>query len=155
VLTAQEVEITQFLNTWEAKIAEYKNEAQLAEQDMMNKHQSDLLALEQDLRLSLPLFVRTNPKILNLKKMVEVMAKQKEFVQAEKIKSQITILEDFELRKCEEQKEQKIIYILSQLAGKQKNEINGLKKRVSAGYASLLQARDTEKIQYTSSQKQG
>jgi len=147
VLTAQDVEVTQFIEAWEGKIAEYKNEAKIAEQDMMNKHQSDLYSLEQDLRLSLPLFVRTNPKILNLKKMVEVMAKQKEFVQAEKIKSQINLLEEVELRKCEEQKEQKIMYILSQLAGKQKNEINGLKKRVSAGYASLLQARDTEKIQ--------
>ena len=137
----------QFIEAWEAKIGEYKNEARIAEQDMMDKHQSDLIALEEDLRLSLPLFVRTNPKILNLKKMVEVMAKQKEFVQAEKIKSQIILLEEFELRKCEEQKEQKIMHILSQLAGKQRNEINGLKKRVSAGYASLLQARDTEKIQ--------
>jgi len=147
VLAAQDVEVTQFIEAWEAKIAEYKNEAKIAEQDMMNKHQTDLYSLEQDLRLSLPLFVRTNPKILNLKKMVEVMAKQKEFVQAEKIKLQVALLEEVELRKCEEQKEQKIMYILSQLAGKQRNEINGLKKRVSAGYASLLQARDTEKIQ--------
>jgi len=144
VMASQHMEAEKFVEEWNDRIGEYKREAKEAEQEMMNKHNADLNALEQDLRASLPLFLRTSPKILNLKKMIDTLAKQKEFVQADRLRIQCARLEDEELMKSEEQKENKIVFILTQLASKQKNELNGLKKRVSTGYASLLKSRDTE-----------
>ena len=144
VMASQHMEAEKFVEEWNDRISEYKREAKEAEQEMMNKHNADLNALEQDLRASLPLFLRTSPKILNLKKMIDTLAKQKEFVQADRLRIQCARLEDEELMKSEEQKENKIVFILTQLASKQKNELNGLKKRVSTGYASLLKSRDTE-----------
>ena len=144
VMASQHMEAEKFVEEWNDRIGEYKRVAKEAEQEMMNKHNADLNALEQDLRASLPLFLRTSPKILNLKKMIDTLAKQKEFVQADRLRIQCARLEDEELMKSEEQKENKIVFILTQLASKQKNELNGLKKRVSTGYASLLKSRDTE-----------
>jgi len=144
VVVSQNIEIEKFNEDWDIRIREYKKEVQSAEHEMMNKHNADLNALEQDLRASLPLFLRTSPKILNLKKMIDTLAKQKEFVQADKLRIQCARLEEEELMKSEEQKENKIVFILTQLASKQKNELNGLKKRVSTGYASLLKSRDSD-----------
>lgn len=125
-------------------MTEFKEEAHTAERDMLKKHETDLSILEQDLMTSLPLFVRTSPKILNIKKMIENLAKQKEFVQADQLRGQCALLEEEEVRKAEEQKEKKISFILTQLAGKQKMELSGLKKRVSTGYFELVKAREAD-----------
>lgn len=140
----QNTELQQFIETWDKRITEYKQEAHMVEQEMIKKHDMDLSNLEQDLRISLPLFVRTSPKIVNIRKMVETLAKQNEFVQAEKLKAQLSMLEDEELRKSEEQKEKKLMFILMQLASKQKNELAGLQKRISTGFLELLKSKDLE-----------
>jgi hypothetical protein len=141
---SQSNEAQAFLDAWEKKIAEFKEEAHTAEKDMLKKHEMDLSILEQDLMNSLPLFVRTSPKILNIKKVIENLAKQKEFVQADQLRGQCEQLEEEEVRKAEEQKEKKVSFILMQLAGKQKMELSGLKKRVSTGYFELIKARETD-----------
>lgn len=141
---SQSVEAQAFVDAWEKKMAEFKDEAQGAEIDMMKKHEMDLGILEQDLRISLPLFVRTSPQILNIKKMIENLAKQKEFVQADQLRAQCAFLEDEEVKKAEDQKEKKIGFILTQLASKQKNELSGLKKRVATGYFELVKAREVD-----------
>jgi hypothetical protein len=141
---AQCAELDLFNDQWNIKVIQYREEAELAEKEMIVKHEADLGALEKDLIASLPLFVRTSPKILNVKKMIDTLAKQKEFVQADKLKAQLAMLEEEEFRKSEDQKEKKVIHILMQLASKQKNELAGLKKRAATGYAELLKARDGE-----------
>lgn len=127
---------------------EYEEEAHNIEEQMNDKHKKDYNTMDEDLRNSLPIKPKVSPQHLNYKKVLENLARQGEYVEAQKIKVMCEVLEKEEIARAKEERETKIKFILNQLITRQQSEFKVLKKRVEAGRSELVKARQLEFDKY-------
>ncbi len=88
--------------------------------------------LRNSLEQQLPPKPKLSPELLNLKKIQESLAKQKDYAEAHKVQQRAFELEKQEQGKYEAAREQKIAAKESQLAQKQNIELQALKKRIAS-----------------------
>ena len=140
----QSVEFQNFNEFWDKKINEYEDEAEKIESQMFEKHKNELTTLEAELTQSLPLKLKISPQRLNYLKIIDNLAKQKEYGEAHKIKLIADALESKERDEALQLREFKIKNMLNHTQYKHYQEIQVLQKRRGTARDELNKNRSIE-----------
>lgn len=104
--------------------------------------------MRQELEKTISLKYKESSELLNLKKMEEHMAKQKNYVEAHKVQCKINAMDKEESDNWVIMRANKIDTALSQLRAKQNNEMTALKKRISTSRDEQNKDRKFEEERY-------
>lgn len=129
---AHMLEFQQFNMVWDKKMMAYEENAEKLIASMKERHAAELKAFQQRLisKTSAPKFSK---ELLNLRKIQEALAKQKDYVEAAKIKKKADELEAWELEKWTNQKQAEMYQKEMRFKHKLKSELVALKKRILTG----------------------
>eukprot|EP01017_Pseudomicrothorax_dubius_P038211 TRINITY_DN5696_c0_g1_i3.p1 TRINITY_DN5696_c0_g1~~TRINITY_DN5696_c0_g1_i3.p1 ORF type:complete len:257 (-),score=97.21 TRINITY_DN5696_c0_g1_i3:129-899(-) len=137
-------EFNQFNDFWDKKMQEFNEEAAKAEHEMTSRHQEELAKFEEELNNSLATKPKDSAELLNLRKIEENMARQKDYIEAHKVQQKCLMLEQEELEKWSLVREGKIRNQITLLTNKQSQELTALRKRVSSAQEEQRKARSVE-----------
>ena len=117
---------------WDQKELEYKERAQRLLSDMKVRHQGEMQIEQQRLVSKQP-----NPKfskeLLNYRRIQDHLAKQRNYVEAHRIKLKADTLETWELDKMKNKRQQDMFQKEAKFKHRQKQELRALKQRIVAG----------------------
>jgi len=137
-------EFKEFNEFWDKKMEEFNEQARTIEEQMIYRHQEEMTKFIEELDMSIPTKPRDSAEILNLRKLQQILAKQKDYIEAHKIQQQCMKLERQEVEKWATVREQKIRNQKAQLEKKQNNELNAIKKRIVTGQEEQRKARSLD-----------
>jgi hypothetical protein len=144
LMVSQVNEMNEFNEFWDQKVKEFEEQASSVENEMLLKQKHSLIIKEDELRRGITMKRRASSQYLSYRKSFENLVKQKEFVEAERIKAVCEEYERAELSKAYNEKEYKIKASISLLDQKHKNELNVLRKKLSTKREELMRARVSE-----------
>lgn len=73
-------EFNQFNEFWDKRMLEFNEQAQLIEEQMIQRHQEELEKFMEELENALPLKPKDSSELINLRKIEELLAKQEEYL---------------------------------------------------------------------------
>merc|ERR1712185_88069 len=123
---AHMLEFQQFNMVWDKKMTEYERHAEELVEAMKERHAAELRDFQSNLlqKQQRPKFSR---ELLNLRKIQEHLAKQKDYTEAHKIKLKCDALEAWELEKWQNSKQQ------AKFQHQKQQELIALQKRIHTG----------------------
>ena len=126
------LEFQQFNIIWDKKMAEYEQHAADLVEAMKERHAAELRDFQGALlqRQARPKFSR---ELLNLRRIQEHLARQKDYTEAHKIKLKCDALEAWELEKWQNGKQQEMFQREAKFKHQKQNELVALQKRVQTG----------------------
>ena len=129
---AHMLEFQQFNIVWDKKMAEYEHHAQELVEAMKERHASELRDFQSTLlqKQQRPKFSR---ELLNLRRIQEHLAKQKDYTEAHKIKLKCDALEAWELEKWQNSKQQEMFQREAKFKHQKQQELIALQKRIHTG----------------------
>eukprot|EP01017_Pseudomicrothorax_dubius_P049840 TRINITY_DN9329_c0_g1_i3.p1 TRINITY_DN9329_c0_g1~~TRINITY_DN9329_c0_g1_i3.p1 ORF type:complete len:193 (-),score=76.89 TRINITY_DN9329_c0_g1_i3:140-718(-) len=125
-------------------MAEFADEAAKAESEMVSRQDEELRKFEEELNASLPVRPKDSSELLNLRKIEENMARQKDYIEAHKVQQRCLMLEREEQEKWSAIREGKIRNQVNLLVTKQQQELAALRQRVSSAQDEQRKARSVE-----------
>lgn len=137
-------ELDQFNMHWDEKIRKYKEECTKLEELLLDKQKNDFEKYEMGLEESIPQRPKDSARLLEAKNMIEQLAKNQEYKDAHHLQSKMLKLMREEDDKYKVERELKIRNLLDQLATKQRNEHNSLRKKIITGLEELEIKREKE-----------
>lgn len=142
---AHMTELQEFNEIWDRKAAEFEAHAATLQNTLAARHQAEHQEhLERLRRETEPRTPRWSKDLLNLRRIQEILAKQKKYAEAEKTKLQADRVESEEHRAWKKKREEKIESLEKQFLHKQQLEMGGLLKRIQSGREEQKQARKGE-----------
>jgi hypothetical protein len=142
---AHMTELQEFNEIWDRKAAEFEAHAATLQNTLAARHQGEHQEhLERLRRETEPRTPRWSKDLLNLRRIQEILAKQKKYAEAEKTKLQADRVESEEHRMWKVKREAKIESLEKQFLHKQQLEMGGLLKRIQSGREEQKQARKGE-----------
>ena len=129
---------------WDEKIRKYKEECTKLEELLLDKQKNDFEKYEMGLEESIPQRPKDSARLLEAKNMIEQLAKNQEYKDAHHLQSKMLKLMREEDDKYKVERELKIRNLLDQLATKQRNEHNSLRKKIITGLEELEIKREKE-----------
>jgi len=129
---AHMLEFQQFNMVWDKKMSEYEKHAEELLQAMKERHGNDLREFQQKLmeKQSRPKFSR---ELLNLRKIQEHLAKQKDYTEAHKMKLKADALEAWEKERWHNVKQQEMFQKEAKFKHTKQQELVALQKRIHTG----------------------
>ncbi|KAF4028913.1 hypothetical protein GN244_ATG19386 [Phytophthora infestans] len=129
---AHMLEFQQFNQVWDRKMDEYERNVEELVVNMREKHKSELLEFQQKLleKNQKPKFSKD---LLNLRRIEEHLARQKDYGEAHKIKLKSDALEAWELEKWRNLKQQEMFQREVTFKQRQKQDLDALQKRIQSG----------------------
>eukprot|EP01036_Dinobryon_divergens_P029380 gene29380-38465_t len=129
---AHMLEFQQFNLIWDKKMAEYEAHAEDLVEAMKERHAAELRDYQRKLmgKQIRPKFSRD---LLNLRKIQETLAKQKDYAEAHKIKLKSDALEAWELEKWHGERQQDLLQKESKFKFVKQQELVALQKRIQTG----------------------
>jgi hypothetical protein len=144
---AHMLEFQQFNQRWDKKMEEYEQNATQLAENAKARHAQELREFQAKL-LSSPLKPKFSKELLNLRKIQEHLAKQRDYSEAHKMKTKADSLESWELEKQQNARQRSMFQKEAKFKHKQKLEMNALTKRIESGRAGLRKTRklDLERL---------
>jgi len=99
--TAQKQQFLEFSQAWDNYMADYETTAYLSLEKLKEKHVLEFQQFSERVRKETRMKLKFSRELLELRKKQNVLAKQKKYAEAEKIKSQSDSLEEWERQKME------------------------------------------------------
>mmetsp|Transcript_93571 Transcript_93571/g.267722 ORF Transcript_93571/g.267722 Transcript_93571/m.267722 type:complete len:209 (+) Transcript_93571:173-799(+) len=129
---AHMLEYQQFNMDWDRKMGEYEQHANELVEAMRDRHKNELKEFQETLlqKQQRPKFSR---ELLNLRRIQEHLAKQKDYTEAHKIKLKCDALEAWELEKWKNQKQQEMFQREAKFKHQKQGELLALQKRIQTG----------------------
>eukprot|EP00747_Dinoflagellata_sp_TGD_P183355 gnl/TRDRNA2_/TRDRNA2_38174_c0_seq1.p1 gnl/TRDRNA2_/TRDRNA2_38174_c0~~gnl/TRDRNA2_/TRDRNA2_38174_c0_seq1.p1 ORF type:complete len:298 (-),score=77.44 gnl/TRDRNA2_/TRDRNA2_38174_c0_seq1:191-1084(-) len=138
-------ELQEFNEIWDHKVAEFEAHAANLQGTLAARHQQERANYNDKLREETePRTPRWSRDLLNLRRIQEVLAKQKKYAEASKTKAHADQLESREEEVWRTKREGKIGQLDEQFQQKQNREMGGLIKRIQSGREEQKQARKSE-----------
>jgi len=144
MIQEREEEFAKFHNFWDTKMNTYMQECEDIWKQTEIKNQEDLKTLEIELNGSLPVRPVKTIEHLNLISLVDSLARNQRFSEAEEYMKKCQEYEKLELAKAHIDKEKKIKALLSQHIAKQKAELQTLEKKILSGKFKIEKMRNNE-----------
>merc|ERR1719197_1435817 len=140
---AHMLEFQQFNIIWDKKMAEYEQHAADLVEAMKERHAAELRDFQSNLlqRQQRPKFSR---ELLNLRRIQEHLAKQKDYTEAHKIKLKCDALEAWELEKWKNQKQQEMFQREAKFKHQKQQELLALQKRIQTGREEQKKQRELD-----------
>ena len=121
-----------FTMDWDEKMgAKEENHSKLIG-EMEARHMQELEENRQILEEKLPQQPKPSSELLNMKKIQDQYARQKEYGEAHKIQTKVTKMDSEEMEKHLKWREKKFVSCEADLIKKQQNQLNALKKKLEA-----------------------
>ncbi|KAJ1457369.1 hypothetical protein M885DRAFT_515453 [Pelagophyceae sp. CCMP2097] len=126
------LEFQQFNGVWDRKMQDYEQHAFQLVEAMKERHAAELRDFQAALlqRQARPKFSR---ELLNLRRIQEHLARQKDYAEAHKIKLKCDALEAWELEKWSSAKQHEMFQREAQFKHQKSQELSALTKRVHTG----------------------
>lgn len=138
-------ELQEFNDIWDRKVSEFEAHAANLQSTLAARHkQEHQQQLEKVRRETEPRTPRWSRDLLNLRKIMETLAKQKKYAEAGKTKVHADQLEAKEHAMWKAKREARIAALEEQFLHKQQLEMGGLLKRIQSGREEQKQARKGE-----------
>ncbi|KAM3142968.1 hypothetical protein pb186bvf_005031 [Paramecium bursaria] len=137
-------EFNQFNTFWDQKILKFNEEARSVEQDLLLKQQQDIKTTVDELEATLPYKPKESSELLNLRKIEEHLAKQKNYVEAHQIQIKRSKLEQDEVSNYQSARSAKIKNQVQQMQMRHQNELSALQQRIRAGQDELRKNRSID-----------
>merc|ERR1719230_927455 len=128
---------------WDRKMGDYELRASEIVETMRDRHKSELTIFQENLlqKQQCPKFSR---ELLNLRKIQEHLAKQKDYTEAHKIKLKCDALEAWELEKWKNQKQQEMFQREAKFKHQKQGELLALQKRIQTGREEQKKQRELD-----------
>lgn len=109
---AHMLEFQQFNKVWDEKMQMYEENAGNLMSNLKARHKGDLQEFQEKL-ISKPLLPKFSKELLNLRKIQQHLARQKDYAEAHKMKLKADSLEGWELEKQQNQRQQQVCFCVS------------------------------------------
>lgn len=129
---AHMLEFQQFNMIWDKKMAEYENHSEDLVSAMKERHASELKDYQRQI-LGKQIKPKFSRDLLNLRKIQDTLAKQKDYAEAHKIKLKADALEAWELEKWHSQRQQDLLQKEAKFKHVKQQELIALQKRIQTG----------------------
>ena len=116
-------EFNAFNQNWDKKMNEFQEHGLNMLTGLENKHVRDIEDNRRDLEAKLSVVIKASPELLNMRKIQENLAKQKEYAEAHKVQARVQQLEREEEAKHLQTRQRKIAAAETKLMQKQANEV--------------------------------
>jgi len=136
------LELDKFNMLWQKRIAEYDFKAGELEQAMKSRHFEERDELDRRTTATAP--PNFSRDLLNLRKIQQTLAKQKEYVEADRIKSKADALEGVELERHRIRQQGKTQALQDRLLFKQEQELCALLARIKLGRTENIRQQEQE-----------
>ena len=140
---AHMLEFQQFNKVWDEKMQLYEENAGNLLSNLKARHKAALHEFQQKL-ISKPLLPKFSKELLNLRKIQQHLARQKDYAEAHKMKLKADSLEGWELEKQQNQWQRQMFKKEAAFKHKQEQERKALKKRIESGRLSQKRQRQTD-----------
>mmetsp|Transcript_39215 Transcript_39215/g.123704 ORF Transcript_39215/g.123704 Transcript_39215/m.123704 type:complete len:255 (+) Transcript_39215:781-1545(+) len=135
---AHMLEFQQFNALWDKRMAEFEQKSADLEEAMKERHGTELMEYIRNAQSEPLRKPKFSKELLNLRKIQQTLAKQKEYAEAHKIKLKADNLEAFELEKMRNQHQMRLSNVVEKFKAKQTSELGALRKRVQTVRHLLL-----------------
>jgi len=129
---AHMLEFQQFNLIWDKKMAEYELHAEELVEAMKERHSAELRDYQRKL-MGKQIRPKFSKDLLNLRKIQETLAKQKDYAEAHKIKLKSDALEAWELEKWHSERQQDLLQKEAKFKFNKQQELLALQKRIQTG----------------------
>jgi len=129
---AHMLEFQQFNQIWDKKMAEYELHAEELIEAMKDRHSSELREFQRKL-MAKQIRPKFSKDLLNLRKIQDTLAKQKDYAEAHKMKLKGDALEAWELEKWHSQRQQDLLGREAKFKVAKQSELLALQKRIQTG----------------------
>jgi hypothetical protein len=130
---AHMLEFQQFNIVWDRKMRDYEQHALELTASIKERHAAELAEWQQKTIATSQKRVKFSKELLNLRRIQECLAKQKDYQQAALMKARADNLEAWELEKLGNQKQQDLFLKEGRFKDRQASELEALFKRVQTG----------------------
>lgn len=129
---AHMLEFQQFNAVWDKKMTEYEQHAEELIEAMKDRHAAELRDYQRRL-MSKEIKPKFSRDLLNLRKIQETLAKQKDYAEAHKMKLKADALEAWEIEKWQSVRQQELITKETTFKHSKEGELIALQKRIQSG----------------------
>eukprot|EP01017_Pseudomicrothorax_dubius_P016473 TRINITY_DN186_c0_g1_i3.p1 TRINITY_DN186_c0_g1~~TRINITY_DN186_c0_g1_i3.p1 ORF type:complete len:245 (-),score=94.23 TRINITY_DN186_c0_g1_i3:362-1096(-) len=137
-------EFNQFNEFWDKKMEDFQSEAAKAENELLQRHHEETARFTDELIKSLPERPKDTSEILNMRKIEESLARQRDYIEAHKVQQKCNMIVLEELEKWNVTRDTKIRNQINQLTIKQQQELNAFRQRVAASQDETAKTRTNE-----------
>ena len=130
---AHMLEFQQFNLCWDKKMQEYEQHAKELVEAMRERHKKELTDWQKKMIATSQKKVKFSKELLNLRKIQDCLARQKDYKEAAKMKARADNLQAWELEKLGNQRQQQMYQKEARFKQRQKNEMAALIKRIQTG----------------------
>lgn len=144
---AHMMEYQEFNVEWDKKMADYEQHSKELLQEMKERHETELQDFQENLIAKQPK-PKFSSELLNLRRVQDVLAKQKDYAEAHKIKLKADSLEAWEVEKWKNKTQTEMYRKEGKFKQKQDQELKALHMRIQAGREEQKKRRqlDLEKL---------
>lgn len=144
---AHMLEFQQFNLIWDKKMAEYEEHAEELVEAMKERHGAELRDYQRRL-MTKQIRPKFSKDLLNLRKIQDTLAKQKDYAEAHKIKLKSDALEAWELEKWHSTRQQELLQREAKFKHIKQQELVALQKRIQTGREEQKKSRhhDLERL---------
>lgn len=133
------------------KMEEFKHEMRTREAELEKKHDEDLVnnkfiqkTYEEDVERNNSLKLKESTELINLRKVMDILAKQENYAEAHKVQVKIQALEKQQNPKFANDREKKIGNLMYQYRQKQETEMKALAQKLKMLYDEKKKMYDVE-----------
>eukprot|EP01006_Ploeotia_vitrea_P017603 TRINITY_DN48817_c0_g1_i1.p1 TRINITY_DN48817_c0_g1~~TRINITY_DN48817_c0_g1_i1.p1 ORF type:complete len:349 (-),score=53.79 TRINITY_DN48817_c0_g1_i1:476-1522(-) len=141
---AHMLEFQNFNRIWNEKIDGFEEHQLDCEAAMLERHSKELAEFHAEMTNELPKRPKFSKDLLNLRKIQETLAKQKNYSEAHKVKNKSDRVEAAELEKINRERAEKYSKKEAGILARHRAELMAMRKRMERGKAELERARKRE-----------
>lgn len=141
---AHMLEFQNFNRIWNEKIDSFEEHQLDCEAAMLERHSMELAEFHADMANELPKRPKFSKELLNMRKIQETLAKQKNYADAHKVKLKGDKLEAQELESINQSRAEKFAKREAAILARHRGELMAMRKRMQRGKAELERSRKKE-----------
>eukprot|EP01012_Entosiphon_sulcatum_P007676 TRINITY_DN1396_c0_g1_i4.p2 TRINITY_DN1396_c0_g1~~TRINITY_DN1396_c0_g1_i4.p2 ORF type:complete len:317 (+),score=67.61 TRINITY_DN1396_c0_g1_i4:1211-2161(+) len=141
---AHMLEFQTFNRIWNEKIDGFEEHQLDCEAAMLERHSMELAEFHADMANELPKRPKFSKELLNIRKIQETLAKQKNYSDAHKVKLKADKLEAQELERINQTRAETFAKKEAAILARHRSELMAMRKRMQRGKAELERARKKE-----------
>jgi hypothetical protein len=141
---AHMLEFQNFQRIWNEKIDGFEEHQLDCEAAMLERHSKELALFHNEMTSEMPRRPKFSKDLLNLRKIQETLAKQKNYAEAQKIKNKGDRLEAQELDRINRDRAEHYSKKEAQILARHRSELQVMRKRMERGKQELERARKKE-----------
>lgn len=138
------LEFQNFNQIWNEKIDSFEEHQLECEAAMLEHHSMELARFHGEMTAETPRKAKFSKDLLNLRKIQETLAKQKNYVEAQKVKIKGDKLEQHELERINRERGERYAKKEAQILARHRQELLAMRKRMERGRIELERARKKE-----------